>query len=196
MTIYGEAGVGKSRLAREFVGGLEGATVLAGRCLPYGEGITYWPLAEMVKAAAGISDDDPVKEAMEKLRVCCEDEAVADLLGLAAGVLEAVESERSAQEIAWAAREWADQLADVQPLVLVFEDIHWAEEPLLELIEHLATWVRESPLAARLPRPSGAARRQAGVGRGQDAGGCDRAGAAARGRERAGSSTRCWPATG
>ena len=146
VTIYGEPGVGKSRLAREFVGGLEGATVLGGRCLPYGEGITYWPLAEMVKSAAGISDDDPVKEAMEKLRKCCEDEAVADLLGLAAGVLEAVEADRSGQEIAWAAREWAEQLADVQPLVLVFEDIHWAEEPLLELIEHLATWVREAPL--------------------------------------------------
>jgi class 3 adenylate cyclase/tetratricopeptide (TPR) repeat protein len=146
VTVYGEPGVGKSRLAREFVSVLEGATVLAGRCLPYGEGITYWPLAEMVKSAAGISDDDPVKEAMEKLRKSCEDEAVADLLGLAAGVLEAVESERSGQEIAWASREWADQLADVQPLVLVFEDIHWAEEPLFELIEHLATWVREAPL--------------------------------------------------
>ncbi len=146
VTIYGEPGVGKSRLVREFVTALEGATVLGGRCLPYGEGITYWPLAEMVKSAAGISDTDPVAEAMEKLRASCEDDAVADLLGLASGVLEAVEADRSAQEIAWAAREWADQLADVQPLVLVFEDIHWAEEPLLELIEHLATWVRESPL--------------------------------------------------
>jgi class 3 adenylate cyclase/tetratricopeptide (TPR) repeat protein len=146
VTVYGEPGVGKSRLVREFVGALEGATVLGGRALPYGEGITYWPLAEMVKNSAGIADDDPVREAVEKLRACCEDEAVADLLGLASGVLDAVEEERSAQEIAWAARAWADQLADVQPLVLVFEDIHWAEEPLLELIEHLATWVRESPL--------------------------------------------------
>jgi class 3 adenylate cyclase/tetratricopeptide (TPR) repeat protein len=146
VTVYGEPGIGKSRLVREFVAGLEGATVLGGRCLPYGEGITYWPLAEMVKSSAGIADDDPVREAVEKLRKCCEDEAVADLLGLASGVLDAVEEERSAQEIAWAARAWADQLADVQPLVLVFEDIHWAEEPLLELVEHLATWVRESPL--------------------------------------------------
>jgi class 3 adenylate cyclase/ATP/maltotriose-dependent transcriptional regulator MalT len=145
-TIYGEPGVGKSRLAREFVAGLEGVTVLAGRCLPYGEGITYWPLAEMVKAAAGISDDDTTEEAHEKLRDSCEDEVVADLLALASGVLSAVEEERSAQEIAWAAREWAEQLAQAQPLVLVFEDIHWAEEPLLELIEHLATWVREAPL--------------------------------------------------
>jgi class 3 adenylate cyclase/tetratricopeptide (TPR) repeat protein len=154
ITIYGEPGVGKSRLAREFVAGLEGATVLRGRCLPYGEGVTYWALAEMVKSAAGISDDDPVKEAMEKLRACCEDAAVADLLGLAAGVLEAVEDERSGQEIAWAAREWAEQLADVQPLALVFEDIHWAEDPLFDLIEHLATWVREAPLVLiTLARP-------------------------------------------
>src|SRR5947208_4384527 len=145
-TIYGDPGVGKSRLVREFVAGLEGATVLFGRCLPYGEGVTYWPLAEMVKASAGITDDDPLDEAQEKLRACCEDEAVADLLGLAVGVLEAVEGERSRQEITWAARAWAESLAQAQPLVLVFEDVHWAEEPLLELIQHLAAWVKEAPL--------------------------------------------------
>ena len=146
-TVFGEPGVGKSRLAREFCSALDRATVLSGRALPYGEGITYWPLAEMVKASAGITDDDPVEEAQEKLAVCCEDEAVADLLGLATGVLEAVEAgERSQQEIAWAAREWAEQLASVQPLVLVFEDIHWAEEPLLELIEHMAERALEAPI--------------------------------------------------
>ena len=85
-TIYGEPGVGKSRLAREFVDGVERASVLSGRCLPYGEGVTYWPLAEMIKAAAGISDDDPLEEAFEKLRECCAEEAVADVLGLAAGM--------------------------------------------------------------------------------------------------------------
>jgi class 3 adenylate cyclase/tetratricopeptide (TPR) repeat protein len=145
-TLYGEPGVGKSRLAHEFSELLEGATVLSGRALPYGEGVTYWPLAEMVKCAAGIADDDPLDEAIEKLVVCCEDEAVADLLGLASGVLKAVHGERSQQEIAWAAREWAERLALDQPLVLLFEDIHWAEDPLLELIEHLASWVREAPL--------------------------------------------------
>jgi class 3 adenylate cyclase/tetratricopeptide (TPR) repeat protein len=154
VTIYGDPGVGKSRLVREFVAGLEGATVLTGRSLPYGEGVTYWPLAEMVKASSGITDDDPLDEAHEKLRQYCEDEAVADLLGLAVGVLEAVEGERSQQEIAWAARAWAEQLAEAQPLVLVFEDVHWGEEPLLELIEHLAAWVRESPLLiVALARP-------------------------------------------
>jgi len=153
-TIYGEAGVGKSRLSREFSQAIEGATVLSGRSLPYGEGVTYWPLAEMVKCAAGIVDDDPLDVAIEKLRSFCEDEVVADLLGLASGVLEAVQAERSQQEIAWAGREWAQRVAQEQPLVLVFEDIHWAEEPLLELIEHLVTWVREAPLLViTLARP-------------------------------------------
>ena len=145
-TIYGEPGVGKSRLLREFLAGVEGVTILGGRALPYGEGVTYWPLAEMIKAAAGITDDDPMETAREKLIECCGDEAIAELLGLASGVMEAVEGERGQPEIAWAAREFVDELADVQPLVLVFEDIHWAEEPLLELIDHLAQWVRERPL--------------------------------------------------
>jgi class 3 adenylate cyclase len=145
-TVYGEPGVGKSRLIREFLAGVEGTTILTGRALPYGEGVTYWPLAEMVKAAAGITDDDPMETAKQKLIECCGDEAIAELLGLASGVMEAVEGERGAPEIAWAAREFADELADVQPLIMVFEDIHWAEEPLLELIDHLAQWVRERAL--------------------------------------------------
>jgi class 3 adenylate cyclase/ATP/maltotriose-dependent transcriptional regulator MalT len=145
-TIYGDPGVGKSRLAREFIEGLEGATVLSGRALPYGESVTYWALAEMVKSAAGITDDDPLDIAVEKLRESCENEAIADLLGLASGVLEAVKGERSQQEIAWAAREWVERMAHDLPLVLVFEDIHWAEDALLDLIEHLAEWVRDAPL--------------------------------------------------
>lgn len=152
-TIYGEPGVGKSRLAREFVDGLERASSLIGRALPYGEGVTYWPLGEMVKAAAGISDDDPLEEAFAKLQECCAEEAVADVLGLAAGLMEALEGERSAQEISWAAAEVFGRVADVQPLVLLFEDIHWAEEPLLDLIEHLADRVRAPLLIVCLARP-------------------------------------------
>src|SRR5262249_30226531 len=133
VTIYGGPGVGKSRLAREFAAGLEDATVLVGRCLPYGEGITYWPLAEMVKNAAGISDDDAVDAAASKLREACGDDAVADLLGLASGVLEAVAGDSNAEEIAWAAQKWATNLAEAQALLLTFEDIHWAEDPLLDL---------------------------------------------------------------
>ena len=85
---------GRAGCIREFLAGVEGATILTGRALPYGEGMTYWPLAEMVKAAAGITDDDPMETAKEKLIECCGDEAIAELLGLASGVMEAVEGER------------------------------------------------------------------------------------------------------
>ena len=147
VTVFGAPGVGKSRLAREFIDGVERSTILTGRCLPYGEGVTYWAIAEMVKVAAGITDDDTVEAANEKLRNCCGDEAVADLLALASGVLDAVGGgEQSASEIAWAAQTWATELADLQPLVLVFEDIHLAEEPMLDLIEHLASGVKDVPL--------------------------------------------------
>ena len=183
-TIFGEPGVGKSRLAREFVDGLERASILTGRCLPYGEGVTYWPLAEMIKAAAGISDDDPLEEAFAKLRECCEEEAVADVLGLAAGMLEALEGERSPQEIAWAAREVMQSLADVQPLVLFFEDIHWAEEPLIDL-DRAPRGLGAGAAADPLSRPPGAPRRPARLGRRARPLDGHRARAAVRGGERA-----------
>ena len=154
VTIFGEPGLGKTRLVTEFTAGVERVTTLAGRTLPYGEGVTYWPLASMIKASVGITDDDPANEAFEKLRLSCESEAVADLLAVALGVLGAAEGERTAEQLNWAALRWCEQLADAQPLVLVFEDIHWAEEPLLDLIENLARSLRDAPvLIVALARP-------------------------------------------
>jgi class 3 adenylate cyclase/tetratricopeptide (TPR) repeat protein len=154
VTIFGEPGIGKSRLAREFFAGLERTTVLTGRSLPFGEGLVYRPLAEMVQDAAGISEDDSPEEAIEKLRDACSSDAIADLLGLASGVLDTVSGERRGQEIAWAAHEWATSLAEAQPLVLGFEDLHWAEEPLLDLVEHLADRIDDAPvLIVCLARP-------------------------------------------
>ena len=164
-TLYGDPGVGKSRLAREFVAGLEGATVLMGRCLPYGEGVTYWPLAEMVKASAGITDDDPLDTAQQKLRDCCEDEAVADLLGLAVGVLEAVEGERGQQEIAWAARTWTEQLAQAQPLVLDVRGRPLGRGAAARADRAPGRLRPRGAAHAALPRAQRAARHQAGLGR-------------------------------
>jgi len=154
VTIFGEPGIGKSRLAHEFFAGLERTTILTGRSLPFGEGLTYRPLAEMVQAAAGISPDDSPEEAFEKLKEACSSDAVADLLGLASGVLDTVSGERRGQEIAWAAHEWATNLGEAQPLVLGFEDVHWAEESLLDLVEHLAEQIDDAPvLIVCLARP-------------------------------------------
>ena len=154
VTVFGGPGLGKTRLVTEFLDSLERVTTLSGRTLPYGEGVTYWPLASMIKASAGITDDDPANDAFEKLRLSCESEAVADLLAVALGVLGAAEGERTSAELTWAALRWAEQLADLQPLVLVFEDVHWAEEPLLDLIEHLARSLRNVPvLIVAVTRP-------------------------------------------
>jgi class 3 adenylate cyclase/tetratricopeptide (TPR) repeat protein len=154
VTVFGDPGLGKTRLVNEFIEGAERVTTLSGRALPYGEGVTYWPLASMIKESAGIKDDDPVGDAFEKLRASCESEAVADLLAAALGVLGAAGGERTPGELSWAALRWAEQLADAQPLVLVFEDVHWAEEPLLDVIEHLARSLRDVPvLIVALARP-------------------------------------------
>ena len=191
VTVFGDPGVGKSRLVEEFTAGVERATVLTGRALPYGEGVAFWPIASMVKASAGITDDDPAAEAFEKLRVCCESEAVADLLGVALGVLGAAEDVTAGTETSWAALRWAEQLADAQPLVLVFEDVQWADERMLDVIEHLARSLRDVPALIVCVDAVRAARRPPHLGRRQPARLGDRARPALRATRALPSPTSC-----
>ena len=135
VTIVGEAGVGKSRLIDEFVRSLDGeASFLGGRCLPYGDGITFWPLAEAVRQASGIMERDSTEIALQKLSALSGDaeaEArVASAMGLTA-------TEFPVEELFWGARKLLEALARPGPVVVLFEDIHWAEATFLELIEHL-----------------------------------------------------------
>ena len=78
VTVYGEPGVGKSRLVREFLGRLDGTRVLVGRCLSYGEGVTYWPFAEVLKSLAGLADDDSIEDAVQKIEALAA-ELIPDL---------------------------------------------------------------------------------------------------------------------
>jgi class 3 adenylate cyclase/tetratricopeptide (TPR) repeat protein len=146
-TVLGSPGVGKSRLVHEFVAGVRGeAGVLRGRCLPYGDGITYWPVAEMVREAAGMADGDGPEAARSKIAGLVqggEREAVADRLTQAIGLAEAT---APAEEIAWAFRKLMEGLARERPLVAVFDDIQWAEPTLLDLIDHVADWSRNAPI--------------------------------------------------
>jgi class 3 adenylate cyclase/tetratricopeptide (TPR) repeat protein len=146
-TVLGEAGVGKSRLVTELVRERDGVgRVLTGQCLPYGEGITYWPLAEMVRTASDAGADDDrlaARRGLEELLAGDEQAAeVADRVACAIGL---VDDTASAQEIHWAVRRMFEVLARDRPAVVVFEDIHWAEPPLLDLIDHVAEWSRSSP---------------------------------------------------
>ena len=148
-TVLGGPGIGKSRLAAEFASSLElEATVLAGRCLPYGEAITFWPLAEIVRQAAG---DDTRAAIVELLARENDGELIADRI---VGALGVVESAPPSEETFWAARKLLEVLARRRPLVLVLEDLHWCATTFLDLVEHVADWARDAPiLLVCLARP-------------------------------------------
>jgi predicted ATPase/class 3 adenylate cyclase len=159
LTLVGVPGIGKSRLVSEVLALVEAEPELTtwrqGRSLPYGEGLTFWALGEMVKAEAGILDTDPAEAAAAKL-----DRAVASLLGddaeaaWVAGHLRPLvglaadgESRGDRQAEAFAAwRRFCETLAERGPTVLVFEDLHWADDALLDFLDHLAEWAIEVPL--------------------------------------------------
>jgi class 3 adenylate cyclase/tetratricopeptide (TPR) repeat protein len=146
VTLVGEAGVGKSRLIHEFVTRTcREATVLRGRCPPYGEGSTFWPLAEVVRQAAGIHQHEPPEDARAKLAVLLADaeDGVVDRVSAAIGL--SAESFPIAETF-WAVRSLVETLGREHPLVIVIDDIHWAESTFLDLLEYLAGSVHGTAL--------------------------------------------------
>jgi class 3 adenylate cyclase/tetratricopeptide (TPR) repeat protein len=148
VTIVGDAGVGKSRLSMEVLSRLAGrAIVLEGRCLPYGEGITFWALGEIVRRAARIDEADPPALALAKIEGVLNgnDDAalVRDRVGAAIGLSDAT---GAIQETFWATRRLLETLAIDQPVVAVVDDIQWAEPTLLDLLEYVASFSRDHPV--------------------------------------------------
>jgi DNA-binding SARP family transcriptional activator len=144
VTVIGEAGLGKTRLVQEFARGLgHEANVLTGRCLSYGEGITFLPLQEVVRQA-GRGDDSPEK-IKDLLAGEADATAVAEQLHRALGP--GSQGRTAAAEIFWAARRFLETLARRRPVLAVFEDVHWAEPTFLDLVESLALQPGRSPIA-------------------------------------------------
>ena len=154
--IVGEAGVGKSRLIQAFLDSLDAGTkVIHGRCLSYGQGITYWPIAEALRHGLGITDDDTPDDARARIEVLVADtpdsEVVTDHVSSVLGLSTAVVASEDAN---WAIRRLLFALGTHGPLVLVIDDIHWAEPAMLELIGRLEEGVADVPvLALCLTRP-------------------------------------------
>jgi class 3 adenylate cyclase/tetratricopeptide (TPR) repeat protein len=140
VTVFGEPGVGKSRLTGEFTRGLDGqATLISGACLPYGGGITFWPLAEAIREAAGIAEGEPAEGARSKLATLVDDEDVRERVLSAMG---RSDQQFPVEEIFWAARKLLEGLAATRPLVVVFDDLHWAEATFLDLVDYVADSAR------------------------------------------------------
>jgi predicted ATPase/class 3 adenylate cyclase len=164
VTLFGQAGVGKSRLLAEFIARLPGSRLLKGRCLPYGDGITYWPLGEVAKAHASVFETDSGEVVVEKLRAAVSAivtgpkaesvaEAIAWTVGL--GLPGAAQGDPAASEIrsrlysAWT--RYVSALGREQATVLAIEDIHWASAPLLDLVDHLADVLQDTPVVIVCP---------------------------------------------
>jgi predicted ATPase/class 3 adenylate cyclase len=147
-TVIGMPGVGKSRLVQEFVSSTaDRAMALRGRCLPYGEGITFWPVVNVVHEAAGITEGDSPIEARSRIEALLpegEDRpATRDRVAAAVGLGEGT---WSIQETFWAIRKFLESVASDRPLVVVFDDIHWGEPAFLDLVEYLEGWSRSSSI--------------------------------------------------
>jgi class 3 adenylate cyclase/tetratricopeptide (TPR) repeat protein len=152
LTVVGDAGVGKSRLIKEFATQAgEGARVLRGRCLPYGDGITFWPLAEVVREAAEIAAEDTPDVAVGKLAALLEREGsehserqeVLDRVAAAIGLSPA---QFPITELFWGSRRLLEAMGRERPLVVIVDDIHSAEQTFLELLDHVKDEVRESSI--------------------------------------------------
>ena len=148
VTVVGDAGLGKTRLVSELLDReAQRVRILWARCLPYGEGITFWPVAEMVKAAAGIGETDSPEAARSKLGdLVAAAEEGAEVAERVASAIGLGEGGGDLQETFWAIRRLLEILALETPLVVVVEDIHWAEPGLLDLMQYLARFSADHPV--------------------------------------------------
>jgi predicted ATPase/class 3 adenylate cyclase len=155
VTVLGAPGVGKSRLLEELARDVGARVrVLRGRCLPYGEGITFFPLAEVVRAGARIGDDEGGEAAIAKLRAVAVGDPDADAIvaGIAAA-LDLGSGSMPIDQVVWSTRRWLELLAAAGPVVIVLDDLQWGEDVLLDLVEHVARQARAATCLVSMARP-------------------------------------------
>ncbi len=151
VTVVAPAGTGKSRLLQEFIAQSD-ARAVRGRCLSYGEGLTFWPLAEIARTAADIGNDDPAADALQKLSTLLGDGA-SDVSDRLAGAIGLSPATYPVEETFWAARRFLELMAAGKPLIVLIDDIHWAERTFLDLIRSVATTLTGPVVLACSARP-------------------------------------------
>lgn len=146
VTVLGEAGVGKTTLLRETMSHLDTeAKVVSGRCPSYGAG-TFWPLGEALRAALGITATDTPEMVLARLDSFLGEEDTDGVDDRIASVLMVTEATYPIEETFWATRRFFESLTQEGPLVLIFEDLHWAQQGLLDLLEHLVNNITTVPI--------------------------------------------------
>jgi len=153
ISIIAPAGTGKSRLTQELVRIIgDRAEIVVGHCLPYGDGITFWPMREILHSLSGIGLDEPATEALRKLELLVPESDEAPMIReRLAGILNLADPSPHPEETFWALRRLFETLARDRPLAIIVDDIHWAESTLLDLIEYLVGWTRGVPLIIVCP---------------------------------------------
>ena len=145
-TVLGSAGAGKSRLVEEFLSGLAEDLVLRGRCLPYGDGITYFPVVGAMKEALGIADFDDESSVRERIQAAVAGQDHADTIAANLSKLLGAGEGGAPEETFWAIRRFLEARGRDRPVVVVFDDIHWGEPTFLDLVEHIADWSRDAAI--------------------------------------------------
>jgi class 3 adenylate cyclase len=148
ITVVGPAGLGKSRLTSDFGHSVRGEAVVAeGRCLSYGEGLTFWPLRDIVAELTGTEQGATAEDAQARIENLLADEDDTEtIVERVSGALGLTDTVAHPAETFWAVRKLFEAVASRQPLVVLFEDVHWAEPTLLDMIEHLAASISELPV--------------------------------------------------
>jgi class 3 adenylate cyclase/tetratricopeptide (TPR) repeat protein len=146
VTVLGPAGVGKSRLVEEFIACLPKAAVYRGRCLPYGEGVTFFPVVEIMKQATGSIDVDGGTFRDRLASLVDDDDEHRDAISSRVAQLAGVADAPSAEETFWACRRLFEAIAGRRPLVLVLDDIQWGGTTFLDLVENIADLSRDVPI--------------------------------------------------
>ncbi len=144
VTVLGAAGVGKSRIAAEFVSGCPPAvTVLRGRCVSYGQGATYWPLVQVVRQAAALSGGESQRDAQARLaELVAGDRDAEQIVGRLAAMAGWGGTPGSVAETAWAFQRLLERRAAGRPLLLIIDDLHWAEPGVVDIVESVSQWSR------------------------------------------------------